>query len=68
MQHPEVHSEYHPPAHVAKSLIHQAIRNIPNNQSLLGKLNSTQTGYNRLRGLQPHVYNNSGRLQFAFQN
>jgi len=59
-------SLYHPPTHVARHIIQHAIRNIPNKQVLLDKLNPPT--FNRLFGLKPHEYNSSGQLQFAFQN
>ena len=67
--HVSVASNYHPPQTVAKALIHQALRNIPGSQSVVNKIDGDQTqGYDRLRGLRDHEYNNTGRLQFAYQN
>ena len=55
---------WHPPTHVAREVIKHAIRNIPGKQVLLAKLDPPK--YNHLGGLKPHVYNNSGKLQFGF--
>mgnify|MGYP003719314043 CR=1 FL=1 len=55
---------YHPPTAVARHIIQHAIRNIPNKQVLLQKLNPKP--FNPLFGLKPHEYNSSGRLQFGF--
>ena len=59
-------NQYHPPIHVARHIIQHAIRNIPNKQVLIQKLNPPK--FNPLFGLKPHEYNSSGRLQFGFTN
>ena len=55
---------YHPPAHVARHLILQAIRNIPNKQVLLDQIFPKEK--NVLGSLKPHVYNSTGQLQMAY--
>ena len=54
---------WHPPEHVAKKLIKQAIRKIPGHESLMDKCYPKNLKTNQL---PPHVYNNGGRLQWAF--
>jgi hypothetical protein len=68
MQHPHPShasstSWWHPPQHVAKSLIMHAIRNIPNNHVLMEKCYPQKKP---LTQLKPHVYNSGGKLQWNF--
>jgi hypothetical protein len=58
---------YNPSKQVADHLIAHAIRNIPNNQVLLDKIKPAKP-QNYLMGLKPHVYNDTGMLQFGFVN
>ena len=62
--HPSEVDNYHPPTHVAKHLILQAIRNIPNKHVLLEKIFPKEL--NLLGPLKPHEYNSSGKLQMAY--
>ena len=57
---------YHPPIKVARHLISHAIRNIPQSEKLFRKL--APPGYTQLQGLKPHEYNDTGKLQFGYQN
>ena len=57
-------NQYHPPTHVAKHLIAHAIRNLPNRKVLAEKMYSK--GINRLGPLKPHVYNDTGMMQFDY--
>ena len=58
--------KYQPPTAVANHIIAHAIRNIPGKESLLQKIQPRQ--YNPKMGLTPHEYNDTGKLQFVYQN
>jgi hypothetical protein len=65
--HPSEAEKWNPPPHVVNHLVQHAIRNIPNNQVLIDKI-KTPPAQNILMGLKPHVYNDSGFIQFGLMN
>ena len=60
-------SQWNPPKAVVDHIVQHAIRNIPNNQTLLDKI-TPPPAQNTLMGLKPYEMNDTGMLQFGIQH